>query len=100
MKPIGTWRQLKCYYMQDRIGEEFEEASLRWCPSGLFVALDDVFVEGNSARLRSGGVILPFDDAQHALVGEALQAKRYRLSDRVRIQLVRSIWRRARLISG
>ena len=85
-RDVENW--LKCYYMQDRIGEEFEGSVSAVVPFGLFVALDDVFVEGLVHISDLGSDYFHFDDAQHALVGER-SGERYRLSDRVRIQLVR-----------
>jgi ribonuclease R len=37
---------LKCYFMQDRVGEEFTGSVSAVVPFGLFVALDDIFIEG------------------------------------------------------
>ena len=85
-RDVENW--LKCYYMQDRIGEEFDGSVSAVVPFGLFVALDDVFVEGLVHISDLGSDYFHFDDAQHALVGERT-GERYRLSDRVRVQLVR-----------
>ena len=57
-------------------------------PFGLFVALDDVFVEGLVHISDLGSDYFHYDDAHHSLVGERT-GERYRLSDRVRVQLVR-----------
>jgi ribonuclease R len=43
-RDVESW--LKCYYMQDRIGEEFAGSVSSATSFGIFVALDDVFVEG------------------------------------------------------
>ncbi|MBS0346322.1 MAG: ribonuclease R [Proteobacteria bacterium] len=85
-RDVENW--LKCYYMQDRIGEEFDGSVSAVVPFGLFVALDDVFVEGLVHISDLGSDYFHFDEAHHALVGERT-GERYRLSDRVRIQLVR-----------
>ncbi|WP_296569050.1 ribonuclease R [Zoogloea sp.] len=85
-RDVENW--LKCYYMQDRIGEEFEGSVSAVVPFGLFVALHDVFVEGLVHISDLGSDYFHFDDAQHALVGER-SGQRYRLSDQVRVQLVR-----------
>jgi len=85
-RDVENW--LKCYYMQDRIGEEFEGSVSAVVPFGLFVALHDVFVEGLVHISDLGSDYFHFDDAQHALVGERT-GQRYRLSDQVRVQLVR-----------
>lgn len=56
-------------------------------PFGLFVALDDVFVEGLVHISDLGSDYFHYDDAHHSLVGERT-GERYRLSDRVRVQLM------------
>jgi len=85
-RDVENW--LKCYYMQDRIGEEFDGSVSAVVPFGLFVALDDVFVEGLVHISDLGNDYFHFDDAHHTLVGERT-GERYRLSDRIRVQLVR-----------
>ena len=85
-RDVDAW--LKCYYMQDRIGEEFEGSISAVVPFGIFVARDDVFVEGLVHVSELGADYFHFDEAAHAMVGERT-GKRYRLSDRVRVQLMR-----------
>lgn len=85
-RDVENW--LKCYYMQDRIGEEFDGSVSAVVPFGLFVALDDVFVEGLVHISDLGSDYFHYDDAHHSLVGERT-GERYRLSDRIRVQLVR-----------
>ncbi len=85
-RDVEAW--LKCYFMQDRVGEEFEGSVSAAVPFGLFVALDDVFVEGLVHVSDLGHDYFHFDEKQHALVGER-GGTRYRLADRLRVQLVR-----------
>jgi ribonuclease R len=85
-RDVEAW--LKCYYMQDRIGEEFAGSISAVVPFGIFVALDDVFVEGLVHVSELGQDYFHFDEAAHAMVGER-SGRRFRLSDRVRVQLVR-----------
>jgi ribonuclease R len=85
-RDVEAW--LKCYYMQDRIGEEFVGSISAVVPFGIFVALDSVFVEGLVHVSELGADYFHFDEAAHAMVGERT-GRRYRLSDRVRVQLVR-----------
>ena len=85
-RDVENW--LKCYYMQDRIGEEFDGSVSAVVPFGLFVALDDVFVEGLVHISDLGSDYFHYDDAHHSLLGERT-GERYRLSDRIRVQLVR-----------
>lgn len=86
-RDVVDW--LKCYYMRDRIGETFYGSVSSVVPFGLFVALDDVFVEGLVHISDLGSDYFHFDDARHELMGERTHV-RYRLSDRVRVQLIRA----------
>ncbi|MDP2751625.1 MAG: ribonuclease R [Rhodocyclaceae bacterium] len=85
-RDVEAW--LKCYYMQDRVGEVFEGSISAVVPFGIFVALDDVFVEGLVHVSELGRDYFHFDEKAHAMVGERT-GKRFRLSERVRVQLVR-----------
>jgi ribonuclease R len=85
-REVEAW--LKCFYMRDRIGEEFEGSISAVVPFGIFVALDDVFVEGLVHVSELGQDYFHFDEKAHAMVGERTNT-RFRLSDRVRVQLVR-----------
>ena len=85
-RDVEAW--LKCYYMQDRLGEEFAGSISAVVPFGIFVALDGAFVEGLVHVSELGADYFHFDEAAHAMVGERT-GRRFRLSDRVRVQLVR-----------
>lgn len=85
-RDVEDW--LKCFYMQDKIGEIFSGSIASVVPFGIFVALDDVFIEGLVHVSELGTDYFHYDDAAHAMVGER-SGKRYRLSDRVKVQLVR-----------
>ena len=85
-RDVEDW--LKCFYMQDKIGEIFSGSIASVVPFGIFVALDEVFIEGLVHVSELGTDYFHFDDAAHAMVGER-SGKRYRLSDRVKVQLVR-----------
>lgn len=85
-RDVVSW--LKCYYMQDKVGEEFTGSVSAVVPFGLFVALDDIFIEGLLHISDLGSDYFHFDETRHELAGERTGV-RYRLSDRVRVQLVR-----------
>jgi ribonuclease R len=85
-RDVEAW--LKCYYMQDRVGEEFTGSISSVVPFGIFVALDDVFIEGLVHVSDLGQDYFHFDESAHAMIGER-SGRRYRLSDRVKVQLVR-----------
>ncbi len=79
---------LKCYFMQDRVGEEFTGSVSSVVPFGLFIALDDIFIEGLVHISELGSDYFHYDETRHALLGERT-GKQFRLSDRVKVQLVR-----------
>jgi len=85
-RDVEAW--LKCFYMQDRINEVFTGSISAVVPFGIFVALDGVFVEGLVHVSELGADYFHFDEAAHAMVG-GRTGKRYRLSDRVQVQLMR-----------
>src|SRR5690606_31028467 len=73
---------------QDRVGEEFSGSVSSVVPFGLFVALDDIFIEGLIHISDPGSDYFHYDETRHELAG-ARTNRRYRLSDRVRVQVVR-----------
>ncbi len=85
-RDVEGW--LKCFYMRDRIGESFTGSISAVVPFGIFVALDEVFVEGLVHVSELGQDYFRFDEAAHAMIGER-SGRRFRLSDRVRVRLVR-----------
>ncbi|MDO8786958.1 MAG: ribonuclease R [Sulfuritalea sp.] len=85
-RDVEAW--LKCFYMKDRVGEIFEGSISSVVPFGIFVALDGVFVEGLVHVSELGQDYFHFDEKSHAMVGER-SGRRFRLSDRVSVQLTR-----------
>ncbi len=85
-RDVETW--LKCYYMQDRIGESFEGVISGVTGFGIFVSLDGIYVEGLVHVSELPSDYFHFDAARHRLLGER-SGKRYRLGDRVRVTLMR-----------
>jgi ribonuclease R len=85
-RDVEAW--LKCYYMQDRIGETFKGTISGITPFGAFVALDEVYVEGLVHVSELGNDYFHFDAGRHALMGERTR-KRFRLGDRIEVKLVR-----------
>ena len=83
-RDVVSW--LKCYYMQDKIGEEFEGVISSVVSFGIFVALNDVFVEGLVHVTELGQDYFHFDAARHQMLGERT-GKRYRLGDKVRVKV-------------
>ncbi|HVB47268.1 MAG TPA: ribonuclease R, partial [Burkholderiales bacterium] len=85
-RDVENW--LKCYYMQDQVGNVFSGSVTGVTAFGLFVTLDDYFVDGLIHISELGRDYFQFDPARHRLVGERT-GKRYRLADRARVKLVR-----------
>jgi len=85
-RDVTNW--LKCFYMQDKIGEVFEGTVAAVTSFGLFVALDGVYVEGLVHVTELGNDYFQFDKARHEMTGERT-AVRYRLGDRLTIKVVR-----------
>jgi ribonuclease R len=85
-RDVQTW--LKCYYMRDRVGEEFEGSISAVTGFGIFVALDEVYVEGLAHISELGADYFHFDPVHHALRGERT-GKTFRLAGRVRVRVVR-----------
>ena len=86
-RDVNNW--LKCYYMRDRIGEEFEGTVSAVVPFGVFVALDSVYVEGLVHVSELGEDYFQYDNVKHLMLGERT-GKRYRLGDRLHVKLVRA----------
>ena len=86
-RDVDNW--LKCYYMKERIGEEFDGTIAAVVPFGVFVALDSVYVEGLVHVSELGEDYFQFDNVKHQMLGER-SGKRYRLGDRLRVKLVKA----------
>jgi ribonuclease R len=86
-RDVTNW--LKCFFMRERIGEEFEGTIAGVTGFGLFVSLDEVYVEGLVHISELGSDYFKHDAARHILVGERTR-KVFRLSDRVRVKVVRA----------
>jgi ribonuclease R len=84
-RDVVSW--LKCFYMQDKINEEFEGVISAVVSFGVFVALNEVFVEGLVHVTELGQDYYHFDAARHQMLGERT-GKRFRLGDKVRIRVV------------
>jgi ribonuclease R len=85
-RDVETW--LKCYYMRDRVGSEFDGSISAVTSFGIFVALDGVYVEGLVHISELGADYFLYDSISHTLRGERTGA-RFRLADRVRVRVVR-----------
>ena len=85
-REVEQW--LKCYYMRDREGEEFDGTISAVTGFGIFVGLDEFFVEGLVHVSELGSDYFQFDPARYEIRGERTGV-RFRLADRVRVKIAR-----------
>ena len=79
---------LKTEFMLDKVGQEFTGKVTGVTGFGLFILLDDAYVEGLVHITALENDYYHFDNAKHRLVGERSN-KIYQLADEVRIRVVR-----------
>jgi ribonuclease R len=85
-RDVEAW--LKCYFMRDKLGNEFAGTVSAVTSFGIFVQLDELYVEGLVHVTELGSDYFQYDEARNELRGERTGI-RYRLTDRVRVQLSR-----------
>ncbi len=78
---------LKCEYMEQHVGEVFDGTISAVTGFGLFVSLDEVFVEGLIHISNLANDFYQFDQVKHRLVGERTR-RTFRLGDKVSIQVM------------
>ena len=86
-RDVENW--LKCFFMKERIGEEFDGTISAVTAFGIFVALDTIYIEGLVHVSELGSDYFQFDNIKHQMLGERT-GQRFRLGDRVRVRLVRA----------
>lgn len=79
---------LKCEYMQDRVGDEFVGTVISVTSFGLFVELNEIYVEGLVHISELSNDYYHFDPVHHCLSGERSK-KTYRMGDSVEVRVVR-----------
>lgn len=85
-RDVEAW--LKCYYIRNRLGEEFTGTISGVTQFGIFVQLDDLYIEGLVHVTDLGADYFQYDEVRHELRGERT-GKRYQLTDRVNVQVIR-----------
>ena len=85
-RDVENW--LKCFYMQDHVGGVYEGTITGVTAFGLFVMLDQYYVDGLVHISELGRDYYRFEANRHMLLGERT-GKRYRLADRIKVKLVR-----------
>jgi ribonuclease R len=85
-RDVEAW--LKCYFIRDKLGEEFTGTISGVTTFGIFVQLDTLFIEGLVHVTELGSDYFQYDEARHELRGERT-GMRYQLTDRVTVQVSR-----------
>ena len=85
-RDVESW--LKCFYMQDKVGDCFDGVISGVTGFGLFVALDGIYVEGLVHISELPSDYFHFDPGKHMLLGERT-GNRYRLGDRLKVEVAR-----------
>jgi ribonuclease R len=84
-RDVMNW--LKCEFLQDRIGEVFEGVIASVTGFGLFVELNDLYVEGLVHISSLPEDYYHFEAAHQHLIGER-HRQRFALGDKVRVQVM------------
>jgi len=79
---------LKCEYMLDKIGQEFSAHITSVVSFGLFVEIDDLYVEGLVHITSLPKDFYEFNPASHQLVGER-HGRVFNMRDKVRVRVAR-----------
>ncbi len=85
-RDVMAW--LKCEYMSNHVGGEFDGVVAAVTGFGLFVELENVFVEGLIHITGLPSDYYQFDAGKQRLIGERTR-KVYRLGDRLRVRVAR-----------
>ncbi|TCO74718.1 ribonuclease R [Chromatocurvus halotolerans] len=85
-RDVQSW--LKCEYLQDHVGAEFGGVVAAVTSFGLFVELEDLYIEGLVHITALPGDYYRFDPAHQRLVGER-SGRTFQLGDKVSVQVAR-----------
>jgi ribonuclease R len=85
-RDVEAW--LKCKYMREHLGEEYSGVVTAATSFGIFVTLDQMYVEGLVHITELGGEYFKFDEARQELRGERTGI-RYAIGSRLRVQVSR-----------
>ncbi len=86
VREVVAW--LKCEFLQDKLGQEFTGRISSVTSFGIFVELDEVYVEGLVHVTGLQNDYYRFDATKHRLIGEHSRTV-YRLGDRVKVRVSR-----------
>lgn len=85
-RDVMAW--LKCEYLRDHVGEDYDGVIAAVVPFGFFVELSGVYIEGLVHVSTLSGDYFHHDAVKHRLIGERT-AMSFRLGDEVRVKVVR-----------
>lgn len=85
-REVVAW--LKCEYMQDKLGNVFQGTISAVTGFGLFVELDDIYVEGLVHVTSLKNDYYQFDAVKHRMVGER-GGRVYSLGDKITVMVAR-----------
>jgi ribonuclease R len=85
-RDVQAW--LKCEYLQDHVGDEFDGVIAAVTSFGLFVELVDLYIEGLVHISALPGDYYNFDAAKQRLVGER-SGRSFQLGGKVEVQVAR-----------
>lgn len=85
-RDVEAW--LKCQYMRERVGEQFAGRVTGVAPFGVFVTLQDLYVDGLVHVSELGSEYFQYNEAAHELRGERT-GRRFRLTDELHVQVSR-----------
>ena len=83
-REVLEWK--KVIFMRDKVGNEYTGIVTGVAPFGLFVELDDIFVQGMVPVATIGGDFWRYHDRSHRMVGEST-SRELRLGDHVKIRV-------------
>jgi len=85
-RDVENW--LKCYFMQDHVGETFDGTVSGVTSFGIFVTLDGLNIDGLVHVTELGRDYFHFEPTRHALTGER-SGRVFQLAGRVRVMVTR-----------
>ena len=83
-REVLEWK--KVIFMRDKIGNEYGGTVTGVAPFGLFVELEEIFVQGMVPVATIGGDYWRYQDRSHRMVGEST-SRELRLGDKVRVRV-------------
>ncbi|HJQ40191.1 MAG TPA: ribonuclease R [Thermoanaerobaculia bacterium] len=83
-REVLEWK--KVIFMRDKVGNEYDGIVTGVAPFGLFVELDEIFVQGMVPVATIGGDFWRYHDRSHRMIGEST-SRELRLGDHVKVRV-------------